>query len=167
MLAHQDDLALILTTEQGKPLAEAKGEIGIAAAYTEWFAEEGKRIYGDVIPTVGNDRRLVVVKEPVGVCAAITPWNFPASMITRKVAPALAAGCTVVIKPARSHALFRVRAGRTRAPRGLPARRAQRGERQRGGDRRRDVRESDGAQALVHRLDADRAAADAAGRAPP
>ena len=102
MLAHQDDLALILTTEQGKPLAEAKGEIGIAAAYTEWFAEEGKRIYGDVIPTVGNDRRLVVVKEPVGVCAAITPWNFPASMITRKVAPALAAGCTVVIKPAEA-----------------------------------------------------------------
>ena len=102
MLAHQDDLALILTTEQGKPLAEARGEIGIAAAYTEWFAEEGKRIYGDVIPTVGNDRRLVVVKEPVGVCAAITPWNFPASMITRKVAPALAAGCTVVIKPAEA-----------------------------------------------------------------
>jgi len=102
MLAHQDDLALILTPEQGKPLAEARGEIGIAAAYTEWFAEEGKRIYGDVIPTVGNDRRLVVVKEPVGVCAAITPWNFPASMITRKVAPALAAGCTVVIKPAEA-----------------------------------------------------------------
>jgi succinate-semialdehyde dehydrogenase/glutarate-semialdehyde dehydrogenase len=102
MLAHQDDLALILTTEQGKPLAEARGEIGIAAVYTEWFAEEGKRIYGDVIPTVGNDRRLVVVKEPVGVCAAITPWNFPASMITRKVAPALAAGCTVVIKPAEA-----------------------------------------------------------------
>jgi succinate-semialdehyde dehydrogenase/glutarate-semialdehyde dehydrogenase len=102
MLTHQDDLALILTTEQGKPLAEAKGEIGIAAAYTEWFAEEGKRIYGDVIPTVGQDRRLVVVKEPVGVCAAITPWNFPTSMITRKVAPAIAAGCTVVIKPAEA-----------------------------------------------------------------
>ncbi len=102
MLANIDDLALILTTEQGKPLAESAGEIGIAAAYVEWFAEEGKRVYGDVIPTVGNDRRLVVVKEPVGVCAAITPWNFPASMITRKVAPALAAGCTVVIKPAEA-----------------------------------------------------------------
>ena len=102
MLANIDDLALILTTEQGKPLAESAGEITIGAAYVEWFAEEGKRVYGDVIPTVGNDRRLVVVKEPVGVCAAITPWNFPASMITRKVAPALAAGCTVVIKPAEA-----------------------------------------------------------------
>jgi len=99
-LAHLDDLALLLTTEQGKPLAEAKGEITIGAGYTEWFAEEARRVYGDVIPTIGNDRRLVVIKEPVGVCAAITPWNFPSSMITRKVAPALAAGCTVVIKPA-------------------------------------------------------------------
>ncbi len=101
-LAHADDLALILTTEQGKPLAEAKGEITIGAAYTEWFAEEARRVYGDVIPTIGNDRRLVVIKEPVGVCAAITPWNFPSSMITRKVSPALAAGCTVVIKPAEA-----------------------------------------------------------------
>ncbi|MEP6943259.1 MAG: NAD-dependent succinate-semialdehyde dehydrogenase, partial [Betaproteobacteria bacterium] len=101
-LAHIDDLALLLTTEQGKPLAEAKGEITIGAGYTEWFAEEAKRVYGDVIPTIGNDRRLVVIKEPVGVCAAITPWNFPSSMITRKVAPALAAGCTVVIKPAEA-----------------------------------------------------------------
>jgi succinate-semialdehyde dehydrogenase/glutarate-semialdehyde dehydrogenase len=102
MLAHADDLALILTSEQGKPLAESKGEVTIGAAYIEWFAEEAKRIYGDVIPTIGNDRRLVVVKQPVGVCAAITPWNFPCSMITRKVAPALAAGCTVVIKPAEA-----------------------------------------------------------------
>ena len=102
MLANSDDLALILTSEQGKPLAEAKGEIAIGAAYIEWFAEEAKRVYGDVIPTISNDRRLVVIKEPVGVCAAITPWNFPASMITRKVAPALAAGCTVVIKPAEA-----------------------------------------------------------------
>jgi len=102
MLAHVDDLALILTSEQGKPLAEAKGEVTIGAAYVEWFAEEARRIYGDVIPTVGNDRRLVVIKQPVGVCAAITPWNFPCSMITRKVAPALAAGCTVVIKPAEA-----------------------------------------------------------------
>ena len=102
MLAHSDDLALILTTEQGKPLAEANAEIAMGAAYLEWFAEEGKRIYGDVIPTIGNDRRLVVIKQPVGVCAAITPWNFPCSMITRKVAPALAAGCTVVIKPAEA-----------------------------------------------------------------
>jgi succinate-semialdehyde dehydrogenase/glutarate-semialdehyde dehydrogenase len=102
MMANLDDLALILTSEQGKPLAEAKGEVTIGAAYIEWFAEEARRVYGDVIPTISNDRRLVVVKEPVGVCAAITPWNFPSSMITRKVAPALAAGCTVVIKPAEA-----------------------------------------------------------------
>jgi len=101
MMANVDDLALILTTEQGKPLAESKGEVTIGAAYIEWFAEEAKRVYGDVIPTIGNDRRLVVTKEPVGVCAAITPWNFPCSMITRKVAPALAAGCTVIMKPAK------------------------------------------------------------------
>ncbi|HEY7788791.1 MAG TPA: NAD-dependent succinate-semialdehyde dehydrogenase, partial [Casimicrobiaceae bacterium] len=102
MLANADDLARILTAEQGKPIAEAKGEITIGAAYVEWFAEEAKRVYGDVIPTMANDRRLIVVKEPVGVCAAITPWNFPSSMITRKVSPALAAGCTVVIKPAEA-----------------------------------------------------------------
>ena len=101
-LANADDLALIMTTEQGKPLAEARAEITIGAAYTEWFAEEAKRIYGDVIPTVGNDRRLLTIKQPVGVCAAITPWNFPSSMITRKVSPALAAGCTVVSKPAEA-----------------------------------------------------------------
>jgi succinate-semialdehyde dehydrogenase/glutarate-semialdehyde dehydrogenase len=102
MLANVDDLALILTSEQGKPLAEAKGEVTIGAAYIEWFAEEARRVYGDVIPTISNDRRIVVVKEPVGVCVAITPWNFPSSMITRKVAPALAAGCCVVIKPAEA-----------------------------------------------------------------
>src|SRR5207247_1189674 len=101
-LAHAADRALIRTSEQGKPLAESKGEITIGAGYTEWFAEEAKRIYGDVIPTVGNDRRLLVIKQPVGVCAAITPWNFPSSMITRKVSPALAAGCTVIIKPAEA-----------------------------------------------------------------
>jgi succinate-semialdehyde dehydrogenase/glutarate-semialdehyde dehydrogenase len=100
--AHVDDLALILTSEQGKPLTEAKGEITLGAAYIEWFAEEAKRVYGDTIPTVGNDRRLAVIKQPIGVCAAITPWNFPHSMIARKVAPALAAGCTVVIKPAQA-----------------------------------------------------------------
>jgi succinate-semialdehyde dehydrogenase/glutarate-semialdehyde dehydrogenase len=100
MLANQEDLGLIMTTEQGKPLAEAKGEIAYAASFIEWFAEEAKRIYGDVIPSVWPDRRLVVIKQPVGVCGAITPWNFPAAMITRKVGPALAAGCTVVVKPA-------------------------------------------------------------------
>ena len=100
MLANQDDLALIMTTEQGKPLAEAKGEIAYAASFIEWFAEEGKRVYGDVIPPHQSDKRIVVVKQPVGVCGAITPWNFPAAMITRKVGPALAAGCTIVVKPA-------------------------------------------------------------------
>jgi succinate-semialdehyde dehydrogenase/glutarate-semialdehyde dehydrogenase len=102
MLANADDLALILTTEQGKPLAEAKGEIGYAASFLEWFGEEAKRVYGDTIPTPAADKRIVVTKEPVGVCAAITPWNFPAAMITRKVGPALAAGCPIVVKPAEA-----------------------------------------------------------------
>jgi len=100
MLENQEDLALIMTTEQGKPLAEARGEIGFAASFLEWFAEEARRVYGDVIPSPNPDNRLVVVKQPVGVCAAITPWNFPSAMIARKAAPALAAGCTIVIKPA-------------------------------------------------------------------
>jgi succinate-semialdehyde dehydrogenase/glutarate-semialdehyde dehydrogenase len=100
MIAHTEDLGLIMTTEQGKPLAEAKGEIAYAASFIEWFAEEAKRVYGDVIPQHQSDKRLVVIKQPVGVCGLITPWNFPAAMITRKAAPALAAGCTVVIKPA-------------------------------------------------------------------
>ncbi|KVZ39021.1 NADP-dependent succinate-semialdehyde dehydrogenase [Burkholderia ubonensis] len=102
MMESADDLALILTTEQGKSLAEAKGEIGYAASFLEWFAEEGKRVYGDTIPTPASDKRIVVTKEPVGVCAAITPWNFPAAMITRKVGPALAAGCPIVVKPAEA-----------------------------------------------------------------
>ncbi|MFI8126021.1 NAD-dependent succinate-semialdehyde dehydrogenase [Acinetobacter sp. ABJ-A23_2] len=100
VLDHTDELALIMTIEQGKPLAEAKGEVRYAASFIQWFAEEGKRIYGDVIPTVNNQQRFIISKEPVGVVAAITPWNFPIAMITRKAAPALAAGCTVVIKPA-------------------------------------------------------------------
>ncbi|MDZ3991186.1 NAD-dependent succinate-semialdehyde dehydrogenase [Pseudomonas sp. Teo4] len=100
ILEHQEDLARIMTAEQGKPLAESRGEIAFAAAYVEFYAEEGKRIYGDVIPSPAADRRLIVTKEPIGVCAAITPWNFPAAMITRKAAPALAAGCTLVLKPA-------------------------------------------------------------------
>lgn len=95
-----DELAMMMTTEQGKPLAEARGEVQYAASFVEWFAEEGKRTNGDVIPTNATDRRLLAIRQPVGVCAAITPWNFPAAMITRKVAPALAAGCTVVVKPA-------------------------------------------------------------------
>ena len=100
IVANADDLALILTTEQGKPLAEARGEIVYGASFVEWFAEEAKRVYGDVIPSPTNDRRLIVLKQPIGVVAAITPWNFPTAMITRKVSPGLAAGCTVVLKPA-------------------------------------------------------------------
>src|SRR3954469_358566 len=100
MMAAQDDLGQILTAEQGKPLAEARGEIAYGASFIEWFAEEGKRTYGDTIPSPWADKRIVVLKQPVGVCALITPWNFPNAMITRKAGPALAAGCTVVIKPA-------------------------------------------------------------------
>ena len=100
MMANQDDLGLLLTTEQGKPLAEAKGEIAYGASFIEWFAEEGKRVYGDVIPQHQSDKRILVLKQPIGVAAMITPWNFPNAMITRKAGPALAAGCTVVLKPA-------------------------------------------------------------------
>lgn len=100
LMENQDDLAAIMTAEQGKPLAEAKGEIAYAASYIEWFGEEAKRVYGDTIPAPAAERRIVVLKQPIGVCAAITPWNFPAAMITRKAGPALAAGCTMVIKPA-------------------------------------------------------------------
>jgi len=100
ILANVDDLAAIMTAEQGKPLAEARGEIAYAASFIEWFAEEGKRIYGDTIATPAQGRRILVTKEPIGVCAAITPWNFPAAMITRKAGPALAAGCPMIVKPA-------------------------------------------------------------------
>ena len=100
MLAHQEDLARLMTAEQGKPLTESRGEIAYAAGFLEWFGEEAKRVYGDTIPGHGRDKRIIVLKQPIGVCAAITPWNFPSAMITRKVGPALAAGCTVVIKPA-------------------------------------------------------------------
>ncbi len=100
MLEHQEDLAILMTLEQGKPLAESRTEISYAGGFLEWFAEEARRVYGDTIPGHQADKRIVVTKEPIGVCAAITPWNFPAAMITRKVGPALAAGCTMVLKPA-------------------------------------------------------------------
>jgi succinate-semialdehyde dehydrogenase/glutarate-semialdehyde dehydrogenase len=102
IMANVDDLGALMTAEQGKPLAEAKGEVAYAASFIEWFAEEAKRVYGDTIPSPWSDRRLVVIKQPIGVCAAITPWNFPAAMITRKAGPALAAGCTMIAKPAES-----------------------------------------------------------------
>ncbi len=100
IMANQDDLAVIMTLEQGKPLPEARGEIAYGASFVEWFAEEAKRVYGDTIPMAQPGKRIIVIKEPVGVCAAITPWNFPSAMITRKAAPALAAGCTMIVKPA-------------------------------------------------------------------
>jgi len=102
IVENTDDLALILTSEQGKPLAEAKGEVISGAAFIEWFAEEARRTYGETIPTPAHDRRIVVIKQPIGVCAAITPWNFPNTIITRKVAAALAAGCTMIVRPASS-----------------------------------------------------------------
>ena len=100
MMANQEDLAVLMTVEQGKPLAESRGEIAYGASFIEWFGEEAKRVYGDTIPAPWPDRRIVVIKQPIGVCAAVTPWNFPNAMITRKAGPALAAGCTMVIKPA-------------------------------------------------------------------
>jgi succinate-semialdehyde dehydrogenase/glutarate-semialdehyde dehydrogenase len=100
MMASQEDLAILMTVEQGKPLTESRGEVAYGASFIEWFAEEGKRVYGDTIPAQSPDKRIVVIKQPIGVCAAVTPWNFPNAMITRKAGPALAAGCTMVIKPA-------------------------------------------------------------------
>ncbi|MGI9292404.1 MAG: NAD-dependent succinate-semialdehyde dehydrogenase [Pseudomonadales bacterium] len=120
MMENQDDLARILTAEQGKPLAEARGEIAYGASYIEWFAEEAKRVYGDTIPQAANDKRLVVVKQPVGVVACITPWNFPNAMLTRKIAPALAAGCTVVCKPANATPLSAFAFAELAARAGIP-----------------------------------------------
>ncbi len=123
MHEHKDDLALLMTREQGKPLAEAAGEIVYAASFIEWFAEEARRVYGETIPAPQGDRRILVLKEPVGVCAAITPWNFPTAMLTRKVGPALAAGCAMVVKPALQTPLsalaFAVLAERAGVPAGL------------------------------------------------
>jgi succinate-semialdehyde dehydrogenase/glutarate-semialdehyde dehydrogenase len=120
MLAHQDDLALLLTAEQGKPLAEAKGEIAYAASFLEWFGEEAKRVYGDTIPSPSNDKRILVTKEPIGVCGGITPWNFPSAMVTRKAGPAIAAGCTMVLKPAEQTPLSGLAVGFLGIEAGLP-----------------------------------------------
>ncbi|BCL73474.1 NAD-dependent succinate-semialdehyde dehydrogenase [Vibrio nigripulchritudo] len=121
MFEHQDDLAAILTTEQGKPFAEAKGEIAYAASFIEWFAEEAKRTYGETIPSHKADARIVVTKEPIGVVGAITPWNFPAAMITRKCGPALAAGCAVVLKPAPETPFTALALGELAIRAGIPA----------------------------------------------
>lgn len=123
MMEHQDDLGAILTAEQGKPFAEAKGEIGYGASFIEWFAEEARRAYGDIVPSHASDKRLVVIKQPIGVVAAVTPWNFPNAMITRKAGPALAAGCSMVLKPASqtpfSAIALAVLAERAQIPAGL------------------------------------------------
>jgi len=121
IMANQEDLARLMTAEQGKPLAESRGEVAYGASFIEWFAEEGKRIYGDVIPTNAHGRRIVVLKQPVGVVAAITPWNFPIAMITRKAGPALAAGCTFVIKPPAETPLCCLALAELGARAGLPA----------------------------------------------
>lgn len=121
ILQNTEDLAQLITAEGGKPLAEARGEVAYGASFVEWFAEEGKRAYGETIPATAADKRLVVIKQPIGVCAAITPWNFPLAMITRKVAPALAAGCTVVIKPAEQTPLTALALAVLAEEAGLPA----------------------------------------------
>ncbi|PIE68564.1 MAG: succinate-semialdehyde dehydrogenase (NADP(+)) [Deltaproteobacteria bacterium] len=120
IIKHQNDLGKIMTLEQGKPLAEAKGEIGYAASFVEWFAEEARRVYGDTIPGPDRDKRLVVIKQPVGVVTAITPWNFPSSMITRKAAPALAAGCTFIIRPASETPLSALALAKLAEEAGIP-----------------------------------------------
>ena len=121
LMANQEDLARILTAEQGKPFPEAKGEIAYGASFVEWFAEEAKRVNGETLPQFDNNRRLMVIKQPIGVCAAITPWNFPLAMITRKVAPALAAGCPVIIKPAELTPLTALAAAELAVQAGIPA----------------------------------------------
>ena len=121
MLEHLEDLSLLLTLEQGKPLAESSAEVAYAASFLEWFGEEGKRVYGDTIPQPSTDRRILVLKQPVGVTAGITPWNFPAAMPTRKAAPALAAGCTMVLKPAEQTPLSALAVAVLAEEAGLPA----------------------------------------------
>jgi succinate-semialdehyde dehydrogenase/glutarate-semialdehyde dehydrogenase len=121
ILAAKEDLAILMTAEQGKPLAEARGEVAYGASFIEWFAEEGKRMYGEVIPAHGTDKRLLVLRQPIGVVAAITPWNFPMAMITRKVSPALAAGCSVVVKPGEDTPLSALALAELALRAGLPA----------------------------------------------
>ncbi|WIT10263.1 NAD-dependent succinate-semialdehyde dehydrogenase [Paucibacter sediminis] len=121
LIKHTEDLARIMTAEQGKPLAEARGEVAYGASFIDWFAEEGKRVYGETIPTTDNNKRYIAIKQAMGVCAAITPWNFPIAMITRKVAPALAAGCTVIIKPAEQTPLSALAVAELAQRAGMPA----------------------------------------------
>jgi succinate-semialdehyde dehydrogenase/glutarate-semialdehyde dehydrogenase len=119
--AHTEDLARLITAEQGKPLYEARGEVAFGASFVDWFSEEAKRVYGDVIPSAGRDRRFIVLKQPIGVCAAITPWNFPLAMITRKAAAALAAGCTMIVKPSEETPLTALAMAELARQAGIPA----------------------------------------------
>ena len=153
LLDNQEPLAQLLTAEQGKPLFEARGEIAIGAAYVRWFAEEIRRAKGEIVPSPTTDRRLLVTHHPIGVVGAITPWNFPSSMLARKLAPALAAGCTVVAKPATDDALFRPRLGQALRRRRLSRRRGQHPHRLGARHRRRDHGEPGRAQGDLHRLD--------------
>ena len=164
MMANQDDLARLMTTEQGKPLAESRGEVAYAASFLEWFGEEAKRVYGDTIPGHQPDKRIVVIKEPIGVVACITPWNFPLAMITRKAGPAIAAGCTVVLKPASqtpfSALALAELAERAGVPKGV-FNVITGSATEIGGEL---TQQPDRPQAVVHRLDRDRQAADGAVR---
>ena len=147
---------MLMTAEQGKPLAEAKGEIAYAASFIEWFAEEGKRLYGDVIPGHQPDKRIMVLRQPVGVVAAITPWNFPAAMITRKAGPALAAGCTMVLKPATQTPFSALALAELAQRAGIPPGVFNVVTGSADGNRRRDDQQPDGAQAHLHGLHGDR-----------
>ena len=153
VMANADDLAYLMTREQGKPLAEAKGEIGYGASFLEWFAEEAKRVYGDTIPQTVASRRILVLKQPVGVCAAITPWNFPNAMITRKAGPALAAGCTMVLKPASLTPYSALAMAELAERAGVPAGVFNVITGSAGPDRHRAVRQQEGQEAVLHRLD--------------
>ena len=157
---NQQPLAELLTTEQGKSLTESKGEIAISAAYVLWFAEEARRTYGDVVPSPWRDRRILVTKEPIGVIAAITPWNFPSSMLSRKIAPALAAGCTAVVKPASQTPYSGLAWGVLCEEVGFPKGAVNVVTGSAGRDRRRDLLEFAGQEAHLHRLDRSRQAAD-------
>ena len=164
IVANREDLALILTSEQGKPLAEALGEVDIGGAYVEFFAEEARRVYGETIPTQRPDARLLAIKQPIGVCGAITPWNFPNSMITRKVSPALAAGCTVVLEARQRDAAVGAGAGGAGREGRRAEGRVQYHHRQFVGDRQGVVRASRGALRRLHRIDRGRQDPLSAGR---
>ena len=161
---HQEDLARLMTIEQGKPLAESKGEVVYAAAFLEWFGEEAKRVYGDTIPGHQADKRIVVIKQPIGVVACITPWNFPLAMITRKAGPAIAAGCTVVLKPASQTPFSALALAELAERAGIPKGVFNVVTGSAARDRRRADVESDREEAVVHRLDRGRQGADGAVR---